>query len=701
MALDLPQTFGKYVLQRKLAVGGMAEVFLAKAMGAEGFQRTVVIKRILPSYSEDEAFVSMFIDEARIAAELHHAAIVQTIDFDKVDDAFYIAMEYIEGHDLRKIIDRGTAVDRALTPLMAAHSTAQIASGLHYAHTRKNEEDEPLNIIHRDVSPHNIMISIGGDVKLTDFGIAKAAARSTKTRAGTVKGKCAYMSPEQAKGKPLDPRSDVFALCAVTWEMLTYRRLFEGDSDFEILNNVLNQSVPPASLFRKSVPRELDAIILKGLRKAPNERYASMAALEKDLQNFVFKHASGREELDLAAYMKSLFEDGTDDSKAPADQTPTPKKDSRKATPPRSEAGTDLISEDMEADSSSPVEPEAETLAIDVSEGSPPTTVPVGMLKDELEEVLAREEEEREKEDRPNAAPTIALPETDVKTMLTDTGEDMQSPGAGRVGSTGNLPVGTGSHTGVTARRSSRAAMWVFFLLVGVALGIGGYYGVMTFGDPSVVIPPIEEPGEDAKMATDTDPLDAGTRMEPDPGSAQLPDEGTPKAVVAGDVAGGDRVDPEEPPPAVIRLEVAPRKARVKVDGDLIPSVNGERILSGRFKVGDQFSVEARANGYQTHRSRYTVQKENEVFPLTLSRIKKQPPKPKPEPVPTETGYVTINARPWADVYYKTRRVGTTPVRRFEVPVGRHVFTLRNKVASKSITINVDKGRTTTRVVDM
>ncbi|MBL6974359.1 MAG: serine/threonine protein kinase [Deltaproteobacteria bacterium] len=702
MALDLPQTFGKYVLLRKLAVGGMAEVFLAKYLGAEGFQRTVVIKRILPSYTEDEAFVSMFIDEARIAAALHHASIVQVIDFDMQDDAYYIAMEYIDGRDLRRIIDLGTKADLAMTPLMTAHAVAHIASGLHYAHTRKSDEGEPLNIIHRDVSPHNIMISLGGDVKLADFGIAKAAARSTKTRAGTVKGKCAYMSPEQAKGKPLDPRSDLFALCTVTWEMLTYKRLFEGDSDFEILNNVLNQSVPPPSLFRKSVPRELDAIILKGLRKDPKERYANLAALEKDLQNFVFKQASGRDELDLASYMRRLLE--ADGGEQGNDSKPTPKMAAEAKSAPSSEAGTELLSEDREITPRQAPEPEAETLAIDVSDGSPPTTVPVGLLKEELEEVLAAYETVEEEYDAAGgveSAPTVALPESEVRAVLTDTGDDLRS--------TGNLKRWAASRTDVRAGRASRAAMWLFFVLVGVALGIGGFYGVMAFGDSEALFG--ESPVESIPTPVRTDPGSSGVPVvvTPDTGPAMVPD--VPAVAAVPDVssvdggqvatAGKDALKPAAVQAAVVTLEVSPAKARVRVDGRIVQPKDGKRVLADRFEVGDRLFVEAMASGFRTHRKSYEVTVPEELIAISLARPRVVKPRPKPKPVPTATGFVTINARPWAHVYHKGVKVGTTPLRRREFPVGRQVFKLKNETATKTITITVDKGSTTSRVVDM
>ncbi len=211
MAQRFPQQFGKYVLLRKIAMGGMAEIFLAKTLGAEGFEKDVVIKRILPHFTEDEDFVTMFIDEARIASRLAHANIVQVFDFNQLDGRYFIAMEYIEGTDLNTALEEARKLELLLSVPQCVWVVMELAKGLHYAHT-KQHQGQPLNIVHRDVSPHNTMVAYTGEIKLMDFGIAKAASRSTETQAGTVKGKCAFMSPEQAKGKELDGRSDVFAL---------------------------------------------------------------------------------------------------------------------------------------------------------------------------------------------------------------------------------------------------------------------------------------------------------------------------------------------------------------------------------------------------------------------------------------------------------------------------------------------------------
>ena len=305
---QLPQPFGKYILLNKIAMGGMAEIFRAKTIGAEGFEKEVVIKRILPHYTEDEAFVTMFIDEAKVSSKLTHPNIVQIFDFDSQDECFYISMEYVEGKDLKRVIDVGNKIGKPLTVAQIVHVGIETLKGLHYAHT-KQDKGQPQNIVHRDVSPHNVMVGYDGDVKVMDFGIAKAADRSTKTRAGTVKGKCAYMSPEQARGKSLDGRSDMFAVGVMMWEMLTSRRLFAGDSDFETLSNVLRQDAPAPSSINPDVPPELDAILLKCLKKEREERQADCRELARELERWVYSAVTDRHSTDLGAYMQEVFAD--------------------------------------------------------------------------------------------------------------------------------------------------------------------------------------------------------------------------------------------------------------------------------------------------------------------------------------------------------------------------------------------------------
>ncbi|MFT7625109.1 MAG: serine/threonine protein kinase [Myxococcota bacterium] len=306
MATQLPQPFGKYILLNKIALGGMAEIFRAKTIGAEGFEKEVVIKRILPHFTEDEAFVSMFIDEAKVSAKLNHRNIVQIYDFDKQDETYYIAMEYVEGKDLKRVMDLAAKGETPLSIGQIVTIMIGACEGLHHAHT-KTHRGQPLNIIHRDVSPHNVMLSYNGEVKVMDFGIAKAAARSTKTRAGTVKGKCAYMSPEQARGKELDPRSDLFALGVIMWEALTSKRLFAGDSDFETLSNVLKAEAPPPSSINEDIPPEIDEIVLNALHKDREKRHASCKAMMQALQGWFYTKLEDKQSAELTPLMKALF----------------------------------------------------------------------------------------------------------------------------------------------------------------------------------------------------------------------------------------------------------------------------------------------------------------------------------------------------------------------------------------------------------
>lgn len=312
MSSQFPQKFGKYILLRKIAMGGMAEIFRAKTVGAEGFEKDIVIKRILPHYTEDEDFVKMFIDEASIAAKLQHANITQIFDFNVEHGSYYIAMEYVEGKDLKKVMEDGVQKNQPLAPAQCAWLVMEVAKGLHYAHT-KSHKGKPLNIVHRDISPQNAMVSYNGEVKLMDFGIAKAASRSTKTVAGTVKGKCAYMSPEQARGKPLDGRSDLFALGVVLWEMLTHKRLFLGDSDFVTLSNVLKQEAPPPSSLNPAVPPELDAIVLKALSKDREDRQETVEHFNRELTKWFYATVDDLDAVALKPWMHKLFDEDIND----------------------------------------------------------------------------------------------------------------------------------------------------------------------------------------------------------------------------------------------------------------------------------------------------------------------------------------------------------------------------------------------------
>jgi serine/threonine-protein kinase len=308
----MPKRFGKYTLIRKLAVGGMAELFLALQRSVAGFEKLIVVKRVLPHLAKDQAFVELLLAEARIAATLNHPNVAHIYDVGEVDGQFYIAMEHIHGEDLRSIVRQMKKVGVTAFPL--EHTLAIVlgcCAGLAYAHEKRDLDGEPMNIVHRDVSPQNILITFTGDVKLVDFGIAKASRSSTTEdgETGQIKGKVPYMSPEQAQGLPLDARSDIFSLGIILFELCTGKRLFRGANEVETLRMIVEGEYPrPRSLNPNLHPR-LEEIILRSLEKDPNRRYQSARDMQSDLEDYIREAQLKVSSLSLANWMQKLFEE--------------------------------------------------------------------------------------------------------------------------------------------------------------------------------------------------------------------------------------------------------------------------------------------------------------------------------------------------------------------------------------------------------
>ncbi len=306
-ALRQATSFGKYVLLERVSVGGMAEVFKAKAFGVEGFEKILAIKRILPSMADDADFIEMFIDEAKICGQLNHANICQIFELGRVETSHFIAMEYIWGKDLLQMQNRFRKLRQKMKPEMAAYIGCKICEGLDYAHKKKDAQGRPLGIIHRDISPQNIIVSYEGELKIIDFGIAKAASRSSKTQAGVLKGKFGYMSPEQVRGLPLDRRSDLFAIGTILYELLTADRLFYGESDFETLEKVRNVDVLPPSQVNPAVPKSLERIIMRALAKDVEGRYQWASEMAEDLNSFLTTHDPVFSSTNLSQWMREQF----------------------------------------------------------------------------------------------------------------------------------------------------------------------------------------------------------------------------------------------------------------------------------------------------------------------------------------------------------------------------------------------------------
>ncbi|MEO1335709.1 MAG: serine/threonine-protein kinase, partial [Myxococcota bacterium] len=295
-AQEYPQ-LGRYQVINRIASGGMAEVFLAKAVGAMGFQRLVAVKLIHSNFTRDEEFVKMFIDEARIAMHLHHRNIVQVFDLDQVEGTYFIAMEFVHGVNLYDLYERMAKHDRWIDPPLALYLTAEICKGLHFAHTRKDAQGRALNIVHRDISPQNVLMSFEGEVKITDFGIATAAQRLHQTAAGIVKGKYAYMAPERLQEKPIDARVDVFSAGVLLYELLVGENPFAGNSAVDTIEKVLHRDVPPPSSRGAPITRDLDEICLKALSKDPDKRFADAQELADVLTEYAMDTTIARKDM--------------------------------------------------------------------------------------------------------------------------------------------------------------------------------------------------------------------------------------------------------------------------------------------------------------------------------------------------------------------------------------------------------------------
>lgn len=299
---------GAYEIVRKLARGGMAELFLARTTGPEGFAKLVVLKKILPNYAENPKFVRLFLDEAKLVAQMDHPHIAHVYDMGKAGNDYFFTMEYVHGQDVRAIWRRSAKLQKPVPVNVAVQIARNIAAALHYAHRRTRDDGTLLDIVHRDVSPSNILLSYDGAVKLVDFGVAKAATSSVKTRTGALKGKISYMSPEQAKGAAIDRRSDIFSLGIVLWEIVTGRRLYKAENDLATIQMIINSKPPLPSQVRSDCPTALDEIILRALNANVIDRYQSAEQMQLDLEALARKQSWDTTDSSLRVYMQEIFE---------------------------------------------------------------------------------------------------------------------------------------------------------------------------------------------------------------------------------------------------------------------------------------------------------------------------------------------------------------------------------------------------------
>jgi hypothetical protein len=302
-----PVPFGKYLLLERLAHGGMAEVFRAVFTGPAGFEKTVALKRILPGFEGAAEFRNLFVDEARIASQLTHVNIAQVFDFGEIDDSYYLTMELVQGADLGRLRDAARRRGVRFPLPIAAFIVAEAARGLAYAHDQRGPKGTPLGIVHRDVSPQNVLLSYSGEVKIADFGIAKAIGKLHKTASGIVQGKLRYMSPEQVQGEPLDGRSDLFSLGVVLWELAAGVQLFDGEHPGRVIEQVKSARIDPPSARAPDVPAEIDRIVLKLLTRARDTRYDHALKVARELQAWAAEVAPALTREDVGAFVAEMI----------------------------------------------------------------------------------------------------------------------------------------------------------------------------------------------------------------------------------------------------------------------------------------------------------------------------------------------------------------------------------------------------------
>ena len=307
----------RYRVVEKLESGGMAEVFRAESEGLQGFRKQVAIKRVLPHLTEKKRFIAMFLDEARLSAQLSHSNCVQVFDIGVGDNAFFIVMEYVDGANLKGISEWVQKQGKDFPVQAAAWIAHEICKGLSYAHDLTDPNGMPMNLVHRDMSPPNVLVTKYGEVKIVDFGLAKASSQLEKSEPGIIKGKFSYLSPEAALGQEVDKRTDIFAVGIILWELLAGQRLFLGDTDFQTVKKVQLAQVPAISQINRKVPPELERIVNRALAREMHARYGTARELGQDLSRFMFSFGQPISSYDLAAIVQGAMREKQQRVRAP------------------------------------------------------------------------------------------------------------------------------------------------------------------------------------------------------------------------------------------------------------------------------------------------------------------------------------------------------------------------------------------------
>jgi serine/threonine protein kinase len=634
-----PHAFGKYYLVDRVAMGGMAEIFKAKTFGHGGFENTLVIKRILAHLSDNEQFVRMFMDEAKVSVLLQHANIVRIYDFGKLRENYFIAMECVEGKDA-KLILRKLAERRKLLPReFAVYIAMEAAKGLDYAHKKTTLQGQPLHIVHRDVSPSNILVSYTGEVKVADFGIVKAANTVEDTDVGMLKGKFEYMSPEQASGKELDRRSDIFSLGIILHEMLTGRRLFKTDSEIKTLERIKAVDVDPPSALNPQVPGRLDEIVMRALARDVEDRYQDARELHADLLEFLYPASPDLTQQSLSHFMQELF----------SDEIRTERE--------RLEDGSRLSQAMHEAAAQVELEPDWEEDGGSarsqprLSAGGLPQRAPsrIPLVVAVLAVVLAAA-----------AATAFALFRPEPQTVVVKEVVEAEKP------TTGSVQLKIGPTGGTVYVDEKLVGEGTDVLVADLAPGAHALRVEAEGFQPHVETIAVEA-GERVRQPVTLAAVRVATPSRP---AQPQPSGASQRASAPSSQAAAAS--------ATLAFSSSPSGADVFVNGKLA----GRTPFEYEGKAGDKVGVEYRLGGYESHRFTATVPSAGgrDTYSKELQERTK------------EMGKVSVNVSGgWADVFVDGKKIGQTPIFGFALPAGSHEIRVKNDAIgldqTKSVTV--------------
>jgi len=664
-----PEPFGKYFLLDRVAIGGMAEIFRARTYGHGGFEKELVIKRILQHLTDDSEFVTMFIEEAKLTVQLQHPNIVQVYDFGKIRENYFLAMEGVYGKDL-KTISQKVADKRQQLPLQfAAYMAHEAAKGLYYAHNKKDEKGLDINIVHRDISPTNVIVGFDGQVKLLDFGIAKAESSAIRDTEGVLKGKFEYMSPEQAQGKIVDHRSDIFSLGICLWEMITARRLFKSEKKLETLERIRNCDIPQVRVVNPEVPVSLEHIVNKALGKEPRERYQDAEQMRHELEEYLKPAGINELTLDVQDWMQDLFILEMEQERL------------RLEAAREQAAALASMEDNLDLDAGLEYDDD-DDLGLDFDS------------EDDLD-TIESEDDEDDVVSQPAAAPTTTAPPVEEPKR--------KIPGLLWVGLVLFIVGGLGGGVALIAVMTAGETPEP---VTDTDTDVGPQFGILDLkiepaeaADGATILlnqQTIEVPFNELKPDTDYKlvvkkegfvsfedafKVAAGERYrmkaqlqpvkdEPVTGTVEAP---TPK----------EPTTPREEKPAII-WRSTPSGASVSVDGRTI-GTTPYRWQSG--SAGRSYQATMSKDGYEDGSTSATFPGSGSVTAkATLAKL----------PDKTSPGYLTINARPWAEVYVDGVKVGNTPIGRHEVTPGSHTVRLVCPPldAERTISVTVGAGET-------